>query len=76
MEIGKITVAEAAAVLNVSQQFVRIAMQQDKLKIGTALKMSSIWTYNISPKQLADYCGKDIETEIAKIRLKVAGKAV
>jgi len=68
MEVGKITVTEAAAVLNVSPQFVRIAMQQDKLKIGVALKMSSIWTYNISEKLLTDYSGKDIEKELEKIR--------
>lgn len=68
MEVGKITVTEAAAVLNVSPQFVRIAMQQEKLKIGVALKMSSIWTYNISEKLLADYSGKDIEKELEKIR--------
>lgn len=46
--IGKITVQEAAAVLHVSQQFVRIGMQERVLPIGTALKMSSKWTYNIT----------------------------
>lgn len=40
---GKILTTEAATILNVSPQFVRIAMQQGKLPIGTAVKMSSIY---------------------------------
>lgn len=52
---GKILTTEAAAILNMSPQFVRIAMQQgihigSKLPIGTAVKMSSIYTYHISAK--------------------------
>lgn len=53
MEVGKILPVEAAAILHASPQFVRVAMQQEKLPIGTAIKMSSIWTYNISEKE---YC--------------------
>lgn len=58
MNIGRILPTEAAAILNVSPQFVRVAMQQGKLPIGTAVQMSSIWTYHISEKLLADYSGK------------------
>ena len=58
MNTGKILTTEAAAILNTSPQFVRVAMQQGKLPIGTAIKMSSIWTYNISGKLLAEYSGK------------------
>lgn len=36
-----------------SPQFVRIGMQRGVLDIGDAVKMSSIWTYNISPAKLA-----------------------
>lgn len=68
MDIGRILPTEAAAILNVSPQFVRIAMQQGKLPIGTAVQMSSIWTYHISEKLLADYSGKNIEKEIERIR--------
>lgn len=66
----KITTAEAAAIINSSPQFVRIAMQQGILPIGCAMKMpkSSTWTYNISPKLLEDYCGKDIEKELQQLR--------
>ena len=55
MNTGKILTTEAAAILNTSPQFVRVAMQQGKLPIGTAIKMSSIWTYNISGKLLASW---------------------
>lgn len=70
MEVGKIKPQEAAQILHTSVQFVRIAMQRGVLPIGTAVKMSSIWTYNISEKLLADYSGKDIPKEIEKIRKK------
>ena len=58
MNTGKILTTEAAAILNTSPQFVRVAMQQGKLPIGTAIKMSSIWTYNISGKLLRNIAEK------------------
>ena len=70
---GKILTTEAAAIINASPQFVRVAMQLGKLPIGTAIKMSpKKWTYNISPKLLAEYTGKDVEKELERIR---GGKA-
>lgn len=68
MEIGRILPTEAAMILNVSPQFVRIGMQQGKLPIGTAIKMSSIWTYHISEKLLQDYSGKNVMRELERIR--------
>lgn len=68
MDMGKIKVTEAAAILHVSDQFVRVAMQQGILPIGVALKMSTRWTYQISPQKLADYTGADVESELARIR--------
>ena len=73
MEIGRILPTEAAMILNVSPQFVRIAMQQGKLPIGTAVKMSSIWTYHISEKLLQEYSGKNVEQEIKRIRNREEG---
>ena len=55
----RIKVSEAAKILGVSSQFVRIGLQRGTLPIGTAVKMSSKWTYYINPKKLADYIGKD-----------------
>lgn len=69
-KVGKILPTEAAEILNMSPQFIRIAMQQEKLPIGTAVKMSSIWTYHISAKLLAEYSGKDVEVELERIRGK------
>ena len=45
MNTGKILTTEAAAILNTSPQFVRVAMQQGKLPIGIAIKMSTKWRY-------------------------------
>ena len=63
-----ITTAEAAQIIDASPQFVRVAMQQGKLPIGTAIKMSSQWTYNISAALLAAYTGKDVIAELARLR--------
>lgn len=71
MEVGKIHPVEVAKILHASPQYVRIGLQQGRLPIGTAVKMSSIWTYNISEKLLADYCGKDIEKELDRLRAAI-----
>lgn len=55
-----IKVSEAAKILGVSEQFVRVGLQRNALPIGTAVKMSSIWTYHISPKLLQDYAGTEL----------------
>jgi len=52
-----ISVKDAAGILGKSQQFVRVALQQDILPIGVAVKMSTVWTYHISPKLLNEYIG-------------------
>ena len=51
--IKKITPDQAAMVMGCSSQFVRIGLQRKLLDIGDAVKMSSKWTYNISPAKLA-----------------------
>lgn len=51
----RITVKEAADILNVSQQFVRHGLQDGTLPIGAAVKMSSKWTYYISSEKLEQY---------------------
>lgn len=52
-----VSVSEAAKVLGKSEQFVRIGLQRQLLPIGVAVKMSSKWTYHISPKLLKEYVG-------------------
>ena len=56
----RITVQQAADVLNVSQQFIRIGLQRKTLPIGSAVKMSSRWTYHISEHLLEQYTGKEV----------------
>ena len=70
MAAGKIKVTEAAALLHVSDQFVRIGMQRGILPIGTALKMSTKWTYQISEKLLAEYSGADVAAELEQMRAR------
>lgn len=57
----KIKTAEAALIMGCSPQFVRIGLQQGILDIGNAIKMSSIWTYNISAAALAKRQGMSLE---------------
>lgn len=54
---NNISVKEAAEILGKSQQFVRIGLQRQLLPFGTAVKMSTKWTYHISPKLLKEYIG-------------------
>lgn len=56
----RVSVTEAARRLEVSPQFVRIGMQRGTLPIGTAVKMSSKWTYHISAPLLDMYAGKEM----------------
>jgi hypothetical protein len=53
-----IKVSDAAKILGKSEQFVRIGLQRKLLPIGTAVQMSSKWTYHISPKLLKEYVGE------------------
>ena len=53
----RITVEKAASLLGVSKQYVRIGMQRGWLPIGSCVKMSSKWTYHISPYLLEQYVG-------------------
>ncbi len=53
-----ITVEQAAKMLGKSKQFVRVALQRGIAPFGFAVKMSSKYTYHISPKKLAEYINK------------------
>ncbi len=54
-----LSVKKAAEIMGKSQQFVRVGLQRGLLPFGTAVKMSSMWTYYISPKQFCEYVGVD-----------------
>ena len=53
----RITVKEAAQKMGVSEQFIRLGMQRGELPIGSAVKMSSVYTYHISQDLLDKYLG-------------------
>lgn len=62
--------AEAADILGVSPQFVRVAMQLGQLPIGVAIKLpgSTEFTYQISDNLLQERTSKNVQEEIRKIR--------
>ena len=72
MNIGRILPTEAAAILNVSPQFVRVAMQQGKLPIGTVIESMAEKFMNID-----DLEGKSMTIMVmsAYAEGKAAGKA-
>lgn len=52
------SVGEAALIMGKSKQFIRIGLQRGLLPFGTAVKMSSKWTYYISPQKFFEYVGR------------------
>ena len=65
---NRIKTTEAAQILGVSKEYVRLGMQKGILPIGTAIKMSSIWTYYISPKLLEEFSGVDVDKALTAMR--------
>jgi len=59
----RLTVKEAAEIMGVSQQFVRVGLQRGLLPFGTAIKLSSVYTYYISPQKFYEYVGIKKEPE-------------
>lgn len=53
----KLTIKEAAERMGKSEQYVRIGLQQNRLPFGSAVKLSSRWTYHIAPKLFYEYLG-------------------
>jgi hypothetical protein len=43
--------------MNVSEQFIRIGLQRGVFPWGYAVKMSSRWTYFISPEKFTEHTG-------------------
>ena len=58
-ELKNIPVQVVAEILGVSPQFIRIGLQQKTLPIGSAVKLSSKWTYHISYELLKNYIGEE-----------------
>lgn len=60
-DMKKITPDQAAYVMGCSAQFIRVGLQRGLLDIGDAVKMSTKWTYNISPAKLAARQGMTLD---------------
>lgn len=50
-------IIQAAKLLGVTPQFLRVALQQNKFEFGVAIKQSSRWTYYINESMLMNYIG-------------------
>lgn len=65
MQAGNVSVLEAARIMGVSQQFVRVGLQQGILPFGCAIQITKKkYTYFISRAKLAEYVGVDEDTMI------------
>jgi hypothetical protein len=53
----KVSIEEAAKLLQLSPQTVRVGLQQEKFSFGIAIKTSNQYTYHISRAQLNNYLG-------------------
>lgn len=56
--LKNIPVTEAARRMGKSEQYIRVGLQQQRLPFGTAVMMSSKYSYHISPKLLDAYIGR------------------
>lgn len=56
-----IPIKKAADLMGISQQFLRVLIQNDKLPFATAVKVKSQYHYYINSKGLAEHIGKTIE---------------
>lgn len=51
---SKLTVKEAAALMGVTPQFLRLGLQQGRLPFGVAVKFKR-WSYYINPAKFYEY---------------------
>ena len=55
---SRMTIAECARLMNVSEQFVRVGLQKEVLPFGYAVKISGgRWTYYISRQKFEESTG-------------------
>lgn len=52
-------IREAARLMGKSDQFVRLGLQRGAFPFGTAVKVSTQFTYYISPKKFYEYIGRE-----------------
>jgi hypothetical protein len=60
----KLSVKEVASLMGKSTQFVRIGLQRGAFPFGSAVKLSSRWSYHISPELFYEYINGKKEEHI------------
>jgi len=55
-----ITVKQASKEMGKSEQFIRIGLRTNRLPFGSAVLISTHWTYYISPTRFYDFVGKEV----------------
>lgn len=64
MKPKKMSIKEAASLMGKSLQFVRVGLQRGAFPFGSAVKISSRWSYHISPDLFYEYLnGKNGRTK-------------
>jgi len=52
---NKLTIKEAAAIMGVTPQFLRMGLRQQRFPFGVAVKMERRWAYYINAAKFYDY---------------------
>lgn len=65
-EMNCIPIDIVAKIIGKSPQYVRIGLQQQRLPIGSAVQMSSEWSYHVSYELLKNYIGEERIREYEK----------
>lgn len=58
----RVSIKKAAKIMGTSEQYIRIGLRNNRFPFGSAVKLSTQWTYHISPKPFYEYIG-DIKEE-------------
>lgn len=61
-----VSIKEASRIMGKSEQFIRVGLRNKRLPFGVAVKLSTQWTYYISPKLFYEYVGDSSSEEIIK----------
>ena len=69
-----ISIKQASKEMGKSEQFVRIGLQTNRLPFGSAVLISTHWTYYISPIKFYSFLGTEIKQEQPKKRKKETTK--
>ena len=62
-----VSIKEASKIMGKSEQFIRIGLRNKRLPFGMAVKLSSHWTYYISPKLFYEFVGECYNENIIKM---------